>query len=123
MFLYLLRVPPLFLSILNVPRQHPAHLSFLHLTFFIYSTQKKLHATSSSTGLHSALFVWLISHQPAVLFSQNKPAISNQPTILFSQNKSTPTISHQPNEQSFAPPSLQSFTHPANLLFSLLSIR
>jgi hypothetical protein len=23
----------------------------------------------------SALFVWLISHRPAVLFSQNKPAI------------------------------------------------
>jgi hypothetical protein len=35
-----------------------------------------------------ALFVWLISHRPAVLFSQNKSAISNQPTILFSQNKS-----------------------------------
>jgi hypothetical protein len=31
----------------------------------------------------STLFVWLISHQPAVLFSQNKPATSNEPTILF----------------------------------------
>jgi hypothetical protein len=40
------------------------------------------------------LFVWLISQQPAVLFSQNKPAISNQPTILFSQNKPAPAISH-----------------------------
>jgi hypothetical protein len=38
----------------------------------------------------------LISHQPAVLFSQNKSATSNQPTILFSQNKSAPVISHQP---------------------------
>jgi hypothetical protein len=47
------------------------------------------------------LFVWLINHQPAVLFSQNKPAISNQPTVLFSQNKSVPDISHQPNEQAF----------------------
>jgi hypothetical protein len=47
-----------------------------------------------------AMFVWLISHQPAVLFSQNKPATSNQPTILFSQNKSAPAISHQPNEQA-----------------------
>jgi hypothetical protein len=46
------------------------------------------------------LFVWLISHQPAVLFSQNKPAISNQPAVLFSQNKSAPAISHQPNEQA-----------------------
>jgi hypothetical protein len=47
-----------------------------------------------------ALFVWLISHQPAVLFSQNKPATSNQPAVLFSQNKSAPAISHQPNEQA-----------------------
>jgi hypothetical protein len=37
-----------------------------------------------------ALFVWLISHQPTVLFSQNKSATSNQPAILFSQNKSAP---------------------------------
>jgi hypothetical protein len=33
----------------------------------------------------STLFVWLISHQPTVLFSQKKP---------------TPAISHQPNEQA-----------------------
>jgi hypothetical protein len=47
-----------------------------------------------------ALFVWLISHQPAVLFSQNKPAISSQPAVLFSHNKSAPATSHQPNEQT-----------------------
>jgi hypothetical protein len=47
-----------------------------------------------------ALFAWLISYQPAVLFSQNKPATSNQPTVLFSPNKSAPAISHQPNEQA-----------------------
>jgi hypothetical protein len=46
-----------------------------------------------------ALFVWLISHQPTVLFSQNKPATNNQPAVLFSQNKSAPAISHQPNER------------------------
>jgi hypothetical protein len=45
------------------------------------------------------LFAWLISHQPTVLFSQNKPAISNLPTVLFSQNKPAPAISNQPNEQ------------------------
>jgi hypothetical protein len=45
-----------------------------------------------------AMFAWLISHQPAVLFSQNKSASSNQPTVLFSQNKSAPAISHQQNE-------------------------
>jgi hypothetical protein len=43
-----------------------------------------------------ALFAWLISHQPAILFSQNKPATSNQPTVLFSQNKPAPATS-QPN--------------------------
>jgi hypothetical protein len=49
---------------------------------------------------NTALFVWLISHQPAVLFYQNKSTISNQPTILFSQNKPAPAISHQPTEQA-----------------------
>jgi hypothetical protein len=48
----------------------------------------------------NALFAWLISHQPVVLFSHNKPATSNQPAVLFSQNKSAPAISHQPNEQA-----------------------
>jgi hypothetical protein len=47
------------------------------------------------------MFVWFISHQPAVLFSQNKSATSNQPTVFFSQNKSAPAISHQPNESSY----------------------
>jgi hypothetical protein len=51
-------------------------------------------------ALGDGLFVWLISHQPAVLFSQNKSAISNQPTVLFSQSKPAPAISHQPTEQS-----------------------
>jgi hypothetical protein len=45
-----------------------------------------------------SLFGWLISHQPAVLFSHNKSATSNQPTVFFSHNKSAPAISHQPNE-------------------------
>jgi hypothetical protein len=47
----------------------------------------------------NTLFVLLISHQPAVLFSQNKPATSNQPAVLFSQNKSAPAIGHQSNEE------------------------
>jgi hypothetical protein len=51
----------------------------------------------------STLFVWLISHQPTVLFSQNKSAISNQSTVLFSQNKSAPAINHQPTEQAVHP--------------------
>jgi hypothetical protein len=38
-------------------------------------------------------FVWLISHQLSVFFSQNKPATSNQPAVLFSQNKSASATS------------------------------
>jgi hypothetical protein len=49
--------------------------------------------------LYIALFAWLISHQPTVLFSPNKPATSNQPAVLFSQNKPA-AISHQPTEQA-----------------------
>jgi hypothetical protein len=50
----------------------------------------------------SAPFVWLISHRPAVLFSQNKSATSNQPTVLFSRTKPAPAVSHQQNEQAVA---------------------
>jgi hypothetical protein len=50
----------------------------------------------------NTLFAWLISHQPTVLFSQNKPATNNQPAVLFSQNKPAPAISHQPNEQALS---------------------
>jgi hypothetical protein len=52
------------------------------------------------TAAALALFAWLISHQPAVLFSHNKPATGNQPAVVFSQNKSAPAISHQPTEQA-----------------------
>jgi hypothetical protein len=45
-----------------------------------------------------ALFVWLIIHQPTVLFSQNKPATSNQPTVLFlSTNQHQPSTTNQTN--------------------------
>jgi hypothetical protein len=48
----------------------------------------------AAQSLWLALFAWLISHQPAVLFSHNKSAISDQPAVVFSQNKTAPTISH-----------------------------
>jgi hypothetical protein len=69
-------------------------------------TQAEIGAASSRPGPLSVilpdlrLFAWIISHQPAVLFSQNKPASSNQPAVFFFQNKSAPAISHQPNEQA-----------------------
>jgi hypothetical protein len=49
-----------------------------------------------------APFARLISHQPAVLFSQNEPATSNQPAVLFSQNKPTSATS-QPNRLFLGP--------------------
>jgi hypothetical protein len=57
-------------------------------------------SSENSRQKSSALFAWLISHQPAVLFSHNKPATSNQPAVLFSQNKPALAISHQPTEQA-----------------------
>jgi hypothetical protein len=62
-----------------------------------------LHKKIFVQNLSSSLFAWLISHQPAVLFSQTKPATSNQPALLFSQNTPAPAISHQPNEQAADP--------------------
>jgi hypothetical protein len=63
--------------------------------------RRRLRASPTCTpSAAGALFVWLISHQPAVLFSQTKPAITNQPAVLFSQNKPVPAISHQPNEEA-----------------------
>jgi hypothetical protein len=47
-----------------------------------------------------SMFARLITHQPSVLFSQNKPVTSNQPAVLFSQNKPAPAISHQPTEHA-----------------------
>jgi hypothetical protein len=62
-----------------------------------------------------ALFAWLISHQPAVLFSHNKPATSNQPAVLFSQNKPAPAISHQPTEQADNGEKIPTHPHPPKL--------
>jgi hypothetical protein len=62
-----------------------------------------------------ALFVWVMSHQPTVLFSQNKRATGNQPpdnsTFLSEQTSHQQSTSstflseqistgHQPNEQA-----------------------
>jgi hypothetical protein len=52
-------------------------------------------------GWGCSLFVWLISHQPTVLFSQNKPATSNQPTVLFSHNKSAPATNQTNSSPSY----------------------
>jgi hypothetical protein len=69
----------------------------------------------------NTLFVWLISHQPAVLFSQNKSAISNQSTVLFSQNKPAPAISPQPTEQAELGLELELEADRATTLLDVLS--
>jgi hypothetical protein len=63
-----------------------AILSFVHV-FTIYMYFFLVGVVSST------MFVWLISRQPAVLFSQNKPVSST----FVSEQTST---SHQPNEQA-----------------------
>jgi hypothetical protein len=61
------------------------------------ATAVKVPLSPQTHFLILALFAWLISHQPTVLFSQNKPATSNQPepasSTLLSEQTST---SHQP---------------------------
>jgi hypothetical protein len=69
-------------------------------TIFVNMNFRHVNSLMDETDGRNALFAWLISHQPTILFSQNKPATSNQPAVLFSQNKPAPAISHQPTEQA-----------------------
>jgi hypothetical protein len=48
----------------------------------------------------SALFVWLISHQPAVLFSKQTSHQQPASSTFLSEQTSTRAISQQPNEQA-----------------------
>jgi hypothetical protein len=77
----------------NVPTNNLSALWFSNRNYYFFSISLFYLPIIS-------VFVRLISHQPAVLFSLDKPATSNQPAVLFSQNKSAPAISHQPNEQA-----------------------
>jgi hypothetical protein len=72
----------------------PTNTAAVHSRFTRDPEARGHAARAQSWGVGtSALFVWLISHQPTVLFSQNKPAITTQPAVLFSQNK--PVITSQ----------------------------
>jgi hypothetical protein len=44
-----------------------------------------------------ALFAWLISHQPTVLFSQNKPARTSQRCSSLRTNQHQPSATSQRN--------------------------
>jgi hypothetical protein len=66
----------------------------------LFASQVSHSKNKNSVFAIYTLFVWLISQQATVLFSQNKLATSNQPVVLFSQNKSAPATNRQPNEQA-----------------------
>jgi hypothetical protein len=77
----------------QISHQQPASSTFLS-----EQTSTSHQPPANRTGADQvSLFARLISHQPAVLFSQNEPATSNQPqpasSTLLSEQTST---SHQP---------------------------
>jgi hypothetical protein len=54
--------------------------------------QKEFNALFACLSATSQQYFSLTTNQP--------PATSNQPAVLFSQNKPAPVISHQPTEQA-----------------------
>jgi hypothetical protein len=74
------------MSLLRYPQRMSYHIE--HLASLSQPPRRiELALTMNPYGEEAihALFIWLISHQPAVLFSQNKPATSQQ--YFFPQNK------------------------------------
>jgi hypothetical protein len=55
------------------------------------------HWSRDGSGQTNALFVWLISHQLAVLFSQNEPATSQQ-YFYLRKNQHQPSATGQTNK-------------------------
>jgi hypothetical protein len=49
---------------------------------------------------YAARSLGLSATRQQYFFSHNKSATSNQPAVLFSQNKPASAINHQPNEQT-----------------------
>jgi hypothetical protein len=90
----------LFLPYLKSKEQQSCPVFFLKKRKVLPIVKCKNHAKNNRPIFirSSSPFVRLINHQPAVIFSQNKPGTSNQPAVLFYQNKSASAISHQPNE-------------------------
>jgi hypothetical protein len=60
------------------------------LAFYYGFSKKSILLYKVWSNLIYSLFARLISHLPAVFFSQIKPATSNQPAVLFSRNKPAP---------------------------------
>jgi hypothetical protein len=78
----------------------------MHHTYFVkrsISNLKHYNDQSSGEAGHSACSLGLsaTSQQYFSLRTNQPPATSrNQPAVLFSQNKPAPAISHQPTEQA-----------------------
>jgi hypothetical protein len=70
---------------------------------------KKKESKSTSIEI-SALFAWLISHQPTVLFSQNKPA--TQPSATSQPNRLQISTSMQGKPLSIASAAARSIKSP-----------
>jgi hypothetical protein len=79
----------------TLSRVESVHLRIIHHNISVGLTNTNSYEALVTTKLEilrvTALFVWLITHQPVLLLSQNEPVIGNQPTIFFSKNKSAPT--------------------------------
>jgi hypothetical protein len=82
------------------PHRSGASEASIFCHFVQFNLRIVMRPACSNDHLSDVLFAWLISHQPAVLFTQNKSAISKQPTIFFSQNKPAPATS-QTNRRGY----------------------
>jgi hypothetical protein len=75
--------------------------------------EQRLYTRWAEGGTVRALFVWLISHQPAVLFSQNKSATSQQ-YISLRTNQHQPSATSRPNR-------LRTFRRASDVTYVALS--
>jgi hypothetical protein len=78
-----------FLSTASQLKQHYFPIPCFQLAITLVKSHQRTIISIGSCQVSYSLFAWLISHQPAVFFSQNKPATST----FLSEQIST---SHQP---------------------------
>jgi hypothetical protein len=67
-----------------------------HHRLLVVNCLMKRESLSPARSLSPCSFNWLISHQPTVLFSQNKSAISSQAAVTFLSEQIN--TNHQSNE-------------------------
>jgi hypothetical protein len=69
--------------------------TFFHKNLYFYYLEKCRKSLGDALNQPVRL-----AYQTPASSTQNKPATSNQPAVLFSQNKPAPASSHQPTEQA-----------------------